>query len=232
LKRISALCLSLCLLLAPGLPHAQGRQEACRILQALERKYAGLKDYTVAMRIHFDIETFRAPDLEARLYYKKPDRITIESKRVVFFPRDAGYFNPAQFRQEDYTCLPLGNVTYDKRKAVQIRLIPKKIIGQTQEMVLTIDPGELLVRQETVTQAGGKVITAEITYATFAGFELPAVIRLHLDLPAVEPGVAQGYGVIPNNAEEKRIQGTIAITYADYQVNTGLPDGLFEKNKP
>lgn len=218
------------MLLGPAMPQAQA--EATRILEALEKKYAGLKDYTVDMQVHFDIETFRAPDLQARLFYKVPDKMRIESKRIVFFPRDGGYFNPAQFKPEDYTVLPLGYVTYDKRKAVQLRLIPRKIKGATQDMVLTIDTGKLLLKELMLTQTGGKEVTAVLTYATFDGFELPTFIRLRLNLPASEPGMAQGFGGLPPDTEEpKRITGEITIAYSNYKVNTGLGDEFFKKDK-
>ena len=219
------------LLLGPATLPAQDQREGLHILQALERKYAGLQDYTVDIQVHFDIETFRAPDLQARLYYKVPDLLRIESKRVVFFPRDGGYFNPAQFKPEDYTVLFLGYVTYDNRKAAQLRLIPKKIKGATQDMVLTIDTARLLLQEMLLTQQGGKEVKAVFTYGTFSGFALPTFVRLILNLPAAEPGMAQGYGAIPNGTEEKRVQGEITIAYADYKVNTGLRDELFKKDK-
>ena len=220
------------MLLGPRVTQAQDQREGLRILAALERKYAELKDYTVDIQVHFAIETFRAPDLQAKLYYKVPDKMHIESKRVVFFPRDGGYFNPAQFGQDAYTVLFLGYVTYDKRKAVQLRLIPRKIKGATQEMVLTIDTAKLLLQEMLLTQTGGKEVTAVFTYGTFGGFELPTFTRLILNLPAVEPGMAQGFGAIPDGGEEKRVSGEITIAYADYKVNTGLGDEFFKKNKP
>jgi len=219
------------LLLGPATLPAQDQREGLHILQALERKYAGLQDYTVDIQVHFDIETFRAPDLQARLYYKVPDLLRIESKRVVFFPRDGGYFNPAQFKPEDYTVLFLGYVTYDNRKAAQLRLIPKKIKGATQDMVLTIDTARLLLQEMLLTQQGGKEVKAVFTYGTFSGFALPTFVRLILNLPAAEPGMAQGFGAIPDGEEEKRVQGEITIAYADYKVNTGLRDELFKKDK-
>jgi len=231
LKRIFALMLFL-MLLGPTISQAQDQREGLRILEALERKYADLKDYTVDIQVHFAIETFKAPDLQAKLYYKVPDLLRIESKRVVFFPRDGGYFNPAQFKQEDYTVLFLGYVTYDNRKAAQLRLIPKKIKGATQDMVLTIDTAKILLQEMLLTQQGGKEVKAVFTYGTFSGFALPTFVRLILNLPAAEPGVAQGFGAIPNGTEEKRVQGEITIAYADYKVNTGLGDSIFTKNKP
>jgi len=220
------------MLLGPTISQAQDQREGLRILEALERKYADLKDYTVDIQVHFAIETFKAPDLQAKLYYKVPDLLRIESKRVVFFPRDGGYFNPAQFKQEDYTVLFLGYVTYDNRKAAQLRLIPKKIKGATQDMVLTIDTAKILLQEMLLTQQGGKEVKAVFTYGTFSGFALPTFVRLILNLPAAEPGVAQGFGAIPNGTEEKRVQGEITIAYADYKVNTGLGDSIFTKNKP
>jgi len=219
------------MLLWPAMPQAQDQREGLRILQALERKYAGLQDYIVDIQVHFDIETFRAPDLQAKLYYKVPDLLRIESKRVVFFPRDGGYFNPAQFKQEDYTILFLGYVTYDKRKAAQLRLIPKKIKGATQDMVLTIDTARLLLQEMLLTQTGGKEVRAVFTYGTFGGFELPTFTRLILNLPAAEPGMAQGFGAIPDGGEERRVQGEITISYSNYKVNSGLADVLFKKDK-
>ncbi|MCJ7545871.1 MAG: hypothetical protein MUP30_03445 [Deltaproteobacteria bacterium] len=227
---LSALFLLL-MLLGPTIIQAQDQREGLRILAALERKYAGLQDYTVDIQVHFNIETFRAPDLQAKLFYKVPDMMRLESKRVVFFPRDGGYFNPAQFKQEEYTVLFLGYVTYDNRKAAQLRLIPKKIKGATRDMVLTIDTAKLLLQEMLLTQQGGKEVKAVFTYGTFSGFALPTFIRLILNLPAAEPGVAQGYGAIPNGEEEKRVTGEITVTYADYQVNTGLGDELFKKDK-
>lgn len=233
MKRICLLVLLLSLiLLVPQVPQAQDQREGVRILAALERKYAGLQDYTCDIQVHFAIETFRAPDLQARLFYKVPDKMKIESKRVVFFPRDGGYFNPAQFKQEDYTCLFLGYVTYNNRKAAQLRLIPRKIKGATQDMLLTVDIGKLLLQELILTQQGGKEVRAVFTYGTFGGFALPVFTRLVLNLPAAEPGMAQGFGGLPpDTGEERRVQGEITITYANYQVNTGLADELFNKDK-
>ena len=219
------------MILGPVLGQAQDQRAGVRLLEALERKYSGLKDYTCDLQVHFAIETFKAPDLQARLFYKSPDRMRIDSPRVVFFPRDAGYFNPAQFTPKANTVLFLGYVTYNNRKAAQLRLIPKKIQGATQDMVLTIDQEKLLLEELILTQQGGKEVTAVFTYGTFGGFALPTFIRLILNLPAIEPGVAQGLGAIPDSGEERRVKGEIDITYTNYQVNTGLPDELFTKDK-
>ena len=53
----------------------QGQENPSRYLLSMQRKYSGLKDYTADIRIHFDMEALKAPDMQAKLYYKSPDKM-------------------------------------------------------------------------------------------------------------------------------------------------------------
>ncbi len=75
-------------------------EKAFRSLEAIEKKYLGLKDYTADVNVHFDIETFKTPDMQAKLYFKIPDKLKIESKKIFFFPKEGGFFNPAFFKKD------------------------------------------------------------------------------------------------------------------------------------
>ena len=111
-------------LLSPGWIQAQ--EDVTRYLDSLERKYSTLKDYTVDVNVHFDMESFKAPDMQGKLYYKAPDKMKIESKRVFFFPKEGGYFNPSMFKKEDFEIKLLERLTYDSRRAAKLKLTPKK----------------------------------------------------------------------------------------------------------
>jgi len=227
LKRIGLFGLLVLFLLSPEYLQAQG--DAARHLEALGKKYSGLKDYVVDVTIHFDIETFKAPDLKARLYYKVPDKMKVESKKVLFFPREGGYFNPSLFNRDEFTVLFVENTTYGGKKAVKLRLIPKKAKRDIQDLVLSIDTEQNQVRQVDITQAGGKEIKAELTYGTFDHFDLPTRIRLLLDFPEVEPEMVKGFDTSPR--ERKRVTGRIEITYSNYKINSGLSDQIFKENE-
>ena len=228
MKRIGLLPWLILILLLPGSLRAQG--EATRYLEALGAKYSGLKDYSVDVNIHFDIETFKAPDLKARLYYKVPDKMKVESKRVLFFPREGGYFNPSLFNKEDFTALFIENVTHGGKKAVKLRLIPKKKKRNIQEFVLTIDTAQNQVREVDVAQPGGGEIKAELAYGIFGRFDLPTRINLMLDFPEIEPEMVKGFDTSPQGA--KRVTGRIEITYSNYKVNSGLSDEIFKEIEP
>ena len=206
----------------------QPQEDAFHYLDAIEEKYAGLKDYISDVMVHFNIETFKAPDMQAKLYYKAPDKVKVESKKVFFFPREGGYFNPSLFKKEGFEIKLLERSAGDGGKAVKLRLTPKEAKMGIQHFLLTIDTERNLIREVELTQFDGREIKALIEYRKFDNFELPARIQLKLDIPSFESeGVKEFDQLIQ---KPNRVTGTIEITYSNYKVNSGLPDDLFRES--
>jgi len=199
-------------------------EEAVRYLDAIEKKYSGLKDYIADVNVHFDIETFKTPDMQAKLYFKAPDKMKVESRGVFFFPREGGYFNPALFKKEDFEIRVLEPVAEGK-KDIKLKIVPKKKEKMGQEFILLIDRNDNLVREIHTSQFDGRETKAKIEYGRFGSFELPRYILLALDFPSVEPSERRGFG--PFEQKSERVTGTIEITYTNYKVNTGLKDEIF-----
>jgi hypothetical protein len=206
-------------------PWIRADEEAVRYLDAIEKKYSGLKDYIADVNVHFDIETFKTPDMQAKLYFKAPDKMKVESKGVFFFPREGGYFNPALFKKDDFEIRILEPVAEGK-KDIKLKIVSKKKEKMGREFVLLIDRNDNLVREIQTSQFDGRETKAKIEYGRYGSFELPRYILLTLDLPSVEPNEKRGFG--PFEQKSERVTGTIEITYANYKVNTGLKDEIFK----
>lgn len=206
-------------------PWIRADEEAVRYLDAIEKKYSGLKDYIADVNVHFDMETFKTPDMQAKLYFKAPDKMKVESKGVFFFPREGGYFNPALFKKDDFEIRILEPVAEGK-KDIKLKIVPKKKEKMGREFVLLIDRNDNLVREVQTSQFDGRETKAKIEYGKYGSFELPRYILLTLDLPSVEPNEKRGFG--PFEQKSERVTGTIEITYANYKVNTGLKDEIFK----
>jgi outer membrane lipoprotein-sorting protein len=217
--------LALLLLFLPQRTTGQG--DAFRHLDSIEKKYAGLRDYTADVMVHFDIETFKAPDMQAKLYYKTPDKMKVESKRVFFFPKEGGYFNPSLFKKEEFEIKLLERFIEGGRQVVKLKLTPKKGKRNIKDFVLTIDTDRNLIREMDVTQFDGREIKAVIEYGTFDRFELPAHIQLKLDIPSFETEGVKEFDQLIH--KPKRVTGTIEITYSNYKVNSGLGDEFFKE---
>jgi len=203
----------------------QADDEAVRYLDAIEKKYSGLKDYIADVNVHFDVETFKTPDMQAKLYFKAPDKMKVESKGVFFFPREGGFFNPALFKKDDFEIRILEPVAEGK-KDIKLKIVPKKKEKMGREFVLLIDRNDNLVREIHTSQFDGRETKARIEYGRYGSFELPRYILLALDFPSVEPNEKRGFG--PFEQKSERVTGTIEITYANYKVNTGLKDEIFK----
>ena len=218
------------LLLLLILPHwVQAQEEASRYLETIEKKYAGLKDYTAEVTVHFNIETFKTPDMQAKLYYKAPDKIKIESKRTFFFPKEGGYFNPSLFKKEDFETKLMERSASDGKQAVKLKLTPKKTKKGIQHFLLLIDAERILIREMEVIQFDGREVKAVIEYGKFDGFELPSHIQLILDIPSFETEGPKDFDQLIQ--QPKRVTGSIDITYSNYKVNSGLRDEMFENPK-
>jgi len=208
----------------------QAQEDATHYLDTLGKKYSGLKDYTVDVRVHFDIEGFKAPDMLAKLYFKTPDKMKIESKRVFFLPKEGGYFNPFMFKKEEFEIRLLERLTYDSRNAVKLRLTPKKMKGSTRDFVLTIDADQNLIREMNISSFEGREVKAVIEYGKFSDFELPTHIELQLDIPFNESRRIKDFGQSAPKTE--RITGKVEIGYSNYKVNSGLRDEIFKETEP
>ena len=206
-------------------PWIRADEEAVRYLDAIEKKYSELKDYTADVNVHFDMETFKTPDMKAKLYFKAPDKMKVESKGIFFFPREGGYFNPALFKKDDFE-IKILEPAVDGKREIKLKIVPRKKEKMGREFVLVIDRNDNLVREIQTSQFDGRETKAKIEYGRVGSFELPRYILLTLDLPSVEPNEKRGFG--PFEQKSERVTGTIEITYANYKVNTGLKDEIFK----
>ena len=51
-------------------------------------KFDGIKDYTVDVKVQVDMKAAQIPEMEAKLYYKAPDKVKIDSKGFFLMPKD------------------------------------------------------------------------------------------------------------------------------------------------
>ena len=225
MKKIILCLLWVPLFLFPGTLRSQ--EDAARALDSLEKKYSGLKDYAVDLNVHFDIEGFKAPDMQAKLYCKPPDKMKIESKRIFFLPKEGGTFNPAMFNKEDFEAKFLERLTVEGRNAVKLKLTPKKKKRNGQDFILTIDTDRSLIREMHVSTFEGKEVNAKIEYGRFSDFDLPTRVGLQLDLSFNESIEVKDFGQSAQPA--KRVTGRVDITYSNYKVNVGLTDQIFNE---
>ena len=115
------------------------------------------------------------------------------------------------------------------RKAVKLKLTPKKPKRNIQDLVLTLDTDHNLIREMNISLFEGREVKTVMTYGKFNDFELPKRIELQLDIPFNESIEIKDFG--QSAQRTKRVTGKVEITYSNYRVNSGLSDEIFKETE-
>lgn len=220
-------------------PAAAGRSDPGQVFADLIRPYRGLDDYTVKIQVKVDIPDIRVRDFSATLYFKKPDKFYVETRRFAPIPRNLGVFNPFQFDPEKnriefqrtenvegaaadlYRVEPRDAKSPIRYFQVWVGGSPKRIL-QVESVSLHGTRGLVKIAHQLVEQSAGKWL-------------LPAKVHVHLTFPegakAPEGLTTQDNPISGGmrRLEEMSGEGDITIAYSDWRVNTGLDDSLFDQ---
>ncbi|MDA8126159.1 MAG: hypothetical protein M0009_13340 [Deltaproteobacteria bacterium] len=232
------LLLSAAPLAAQERPVAPAPHDAREVFTELMRPYRGLNDYTAQIRVKVDMPNLRVPEVIATIYFKKPDKFHVETRRFAPIPRNSGVFNPFQFdpeknRIEWMRTEPLEGVAadlyrvepLDAKSAIRYFQVwvggsPKRIL-QVESLAFKGARGLMKFTQQWVEQSDGKWL-------------LPAKVTVHLAFPEGAPAPE---GSTPRDnpltggmrqIDELSGEGDIFISYSDWRVNRGLADSLFK----
>ncbi len=200
--------------------------EGTRYLENAIRKFDAIKDYVVDVKVHMDIKAVQAPDMEAKVYYKEPDKIKIDSKGLFFMPRDVGVINPRKFDPDKYAIDVLDTLTCNGDPAVRLSLVLKNDESTGRNVILTIDKKDWLIVEIAAAPYPGRQASAKITYGTFDGFQMPVKVEVNLDVGKID-STARGFGRERTHLNE--LKGKVEVYYSNYKINSGLSDDIFKK---
>ena len=226
-------------LLLAAVPAGAARPDPAQSIADVLRPYRGLLDYRVQIKAKVDMPTIRIPDYTATVYFKRPDKFHVETRRFAPIPRNSGVFNPFQFEPEKNRLEFLRRENLEGTPADVYRVEPRDSksairhyhlwVGGTPQRILQVESLSFRDTRATVKIAYQQVEQKDGKWL------LPAKIRIHLLFPE---GVRPPEGLTsPDNPvtggmrrlDEISGEGDIEIVYEDWRINTGLDDGLFKQ---
>jgi len=204
------------------------------ILRKLLEKFDNVEDYQVDVRIKVDVEFIKAPESKAKIYFKQPDKIHIQSETFALIPKDGLDFSPSGLLGKKYTSIYEKDDTIDGNKVSVIKIIP---LGEGNVILTTlfIDSDESLIRKlETTTKSEG-TFSINLKYKLNAEYPLPSEMIFSFDMEGLNlpPGIS---GEFNSDSQEKLkkernkpVRGKVYISYSNYKVNQGIPDEIFNE---
>lgn len=202
-----------------------------KILKEVNAKFSKVRDYTVDISIKLDVSFVKIPGSKAKIYFKQPDKVYVESEGFSMVPLQGINFNPAKFLKDDFLPLYLKEDLIDGRKMDVINMIPKNDTAAVRFVKLWIDKTDKVIRKfESTAKRGGTVVT-EMSYGNEIKMALPSQIKFSMDF-----GNSTGGGInirtrkTDNKAKKDNI-GSAIVTYSNYVINKGIDDKIFTQKK-
>src|SRR5690606_31267132 len=195
-----------------------------KILDEVKKKFASVKDYTVDVNIKIDVNFLKVPESRAKIYYKAPDKIHVESESFAMLPREGLNSSPAAFLNGEYTALYEREDTVDNKKVSIVKIIPLNSESDIVLSTLWIDQDkDVIMKIESNTKVAG-TFQIEFDYDEKSNYPLPSKMEFTLNTGDFSLPLPRGMtGDTKKKTEErsagKEQKGKVYITYSNYKVN-------------
>ncbi|MEX1277371.1 MAG: hypothetical protein WEE20_15655 [Bacteroidota bacterium] len=213
---------------------AQKPSAADQILLNVEQRMFAVKDYIVDIQADVDMERMKIPRMQAKMYFKHPNKVHFESPSFTMLPREGLTIDPAAMR-EHYDVSLAGSDDLGEGKATKLQLAAKKASTRLRQMFVWVDERNwTIVRMQTIPYQG-RVLTMSFAYTLLEGrYWMPQSMKAEFEAPDRDTtgrGGDPAATPTPQLDERQRSirSGMISVIYSNYRINTGLGDEIFER---
>lgn len=206
-------------------------QNAAQLVKAIRLKLEKVNDYSVDIHIKAQVPMIKIDEVDAKMYFKKPNRIKVESKGIAILPKQGmAELNYFLSDEKAYTCAMNGNKMLNNVNTAVVSVIP---LGDQSDIILVklwIDPKKELIMKSQVTTKSNGTLDVSYYYGDQAKYGLPYKMVFTIDvknfkLPKSVAADLHQNKKSPSNTSQK---GTIIISMRNYIVNKGVGSSHFK----
>lgn len=207
------------------------------ILENVKNAFEVIEDYEVEVKIKVDVEFLKMPERDATVYFKKPDKIHIESEGFAVLPKQGLRFSPAALLESEYTAFYEKDEMLNDINTAVVKIIP---LNESSDVILTtlwIDQERDLIMKVESSRKPSGTFSLEFTYLqTSENYQLPETMLFTFSIDKMQfPKRFRSDDDLTEESEEKNSDepktGKVLLTYSNYRVNQDLPDSLFAETK-
>lgn len=203
------------------------------ILKTVIKNFDRVQDYVVDVNIKVDVQGVKVPETKAKIYFKQPDKIHLESEGFAMLPKDGMLFSPSSLLKKDYTAIYEKDVELNGVKVSVIKVIPS---GDQSEIILStlwVDQSKKIIRKiESTTKSDG-TFSIDFNYNDEIKFPLPTQIVFYFNLDKMNLQL-NNKNSDPDNRKrgfDSTTKGKVVVKYSNYVINKGINDSVFEEKK-
>ncbi|MDA3861191.1 MAG: hypothetical protein PF445_08180 [Melioribacteraceae bacterium] len=198
------------------------------LLNLIQSEFNSIKDYSVDIEINIDMDFVDAPNSNAKLYFKQPNKVKIESDGFAIIPKQGLTFSPSELLTDSYSAILVKTELIDSFMVDVIKVIPLEDSSDILLSTLWVDPLYNVIRKiESVTKKMG-TITIYLSYEHSQTPMLPSVAKFFFNT------TNSGHGTMFKNSDKNEsnkkkgnLSGNVIIKYSNYLLNQNLNDSFF-----
>jgi len=206
------------------------------ILNKVQAQYEAIEDYQVSVHLNVDIQNFRMPNKNMRVYFKKPDKLKVKTSGFAIVPRFGLLPTPETILKDS---VRLEYVRSLREKEVFYHVVSVHPLTETDkspDIFLRINADRWTIDRAQMEFPKEGVSVMDIVYQNVAGFWLPETTSIVFDLkhaipPVERPNIERPFGGMEQYAgnDSQPVKGSVKITFTDFIINRGIKDAVFEE---
>ena len=205
------------------------------ILKNVKQEFNTVKDYVADIKIKVDVKVLKIPETKAKIYFKQPDKMHIESKGFAMIPRRGLDFSPTSLLKDKYSAFYQKEDFVDGIKTAVVKVVPLEDNSSVILSTLWIDQDRNVIRKiESTTKTNGTFII-NLSYNSNNKYPLPDSLIFQFDMSRADLAPKQFDDRAEKGNNNKKpltnMVGKVLITYSNYVINKGIPDSIFEDKK-
>ncbi len=205
-----------------------------QILEEVKKTFTKVEDYVVDVNIRVDVDFLKAPETNAKIYFKQPGKVHLESEGFALLPKEGMDFSPVGLLKDEYTAIYQRADTIDGYKTDVIKVIPLSDASNVILTTLWIDESKHIIRRVESTPKIGGTFSIELKYdKSKTDYPLPSsmIFTFNVDRMNLPKSMTGEMNEDKPKDEKKTTTGKVYISYKNYKVNKGIPDSVFEEKE-
>ncbi len=204
------------------------------VIEKIRQQFGSINDYTADVSVQVDIEYLKVPDINAKVYFKKPDRIHIETKSFALLPKQGINFSPDALFEKKFTAIYENDSEIDSQIFHIVKVIPEESEKGPSIITLYVNSRNYTIGKIiTLGERAGKVEVNLDHKLVDNKYWLPEKVEIFLDDSSLRFGRRrqQQKETLSENKTEEKQEGRVTLIYSNYVVNKGIDDKIFEKEE-
>jgi hypothetical protein len=201
------------------------------LLDSINTKLNRVNDYSADVKIKLNVSFIKIPVKEAKVFYKKPDKIKMKSTGFALLPKKGINFSLAALLNKSYTSVWIKKETINGTSCDVIKIIP---LVEDQDILLAtvwIDrKKQLLLKVDANTKSNGSFLIDFVYNLKSNVFDLPEKLNFTFEVNKMSLPMGITGDFDSDKAPEKNNKpqkATLSLIYSNYIVNKGIPDSFF-----